>query len=631
MKICICTSKIRPDGVQTVFPPYGAMAIVQSLIKGGYPDTYLFDIDGLRPPYKDIIAQFQQQRPDVVGISGVVSTSYKFIKALITTLHEILPETIVIVGGNVAANSEILLRLAHADYCVIGEGELTGVALMEYLRTTRPRRSLPDDYGALRGIAGITFLDETNTVTFTGYRPNIPAEQLYGLDYDILERDTDINRYIIDPWFYPGFPQDPRCYEPHRKGKKLATLVSTKGCVAKCTFCHRWDVGIRFVPVDCIMERIAYVKRRYNVGFISFADENWGSFAKWNDEFLEKIARQDVLWRVGGVRARSVSLDLLRRMRATGCVNVQYGMESGSQRILDVMEKNAKVENNFNAAKWTFEAELYTSYALVMGMPGECPDTIRETTDFLKQVTVFLPEPPYARMSINRLEALPGTPVYEYGKTLGLIGRAPEEEEKYLLHISDTSGGEAGKQLNFTDSPDFIVQSWKRLMWLEVLHHWFTTHPEKQLSLPKTLWKLVKHFCIPQRLRTMRRYAVKDSSKGRDLVDTFVDKDWNQRNDEWDEAVIGLRYHTAFYFLRHFVVLEGVAKDLFHKDIPFSWWCARVGELVVYYCGLWKIFLKWRRGGFFKAYRSVRAIMKDVKPEPLTESERNLIPLQLGR
>ena len=83
MKIIICTSRIRPDGVQTVFPPLGSMAIIQTLIKAGYKDTYLFDIDGLRPSHSEVIAYFQQQRPDVVGISGVVSTSYKFIKHLI--------------------------------------------------------------------------------------------------------------------------------------------------------------------------------------------------------------------------------------------------------------------------------------------------------------------------------------------------------------------------------------------------------------------------------------------------------------------------------------------------------------------------------------------------------------------
>ena len=623
MKITICTSRIRPDGLQTSFPPYGALALIQSLVQAGYKETSLFDIDALRPPYSEVVTSFQRERPDVVGISGVVSTSYKFIKQLIATLHEILPETTVIVGGNVAANSEILLRTAKADYCVIGEGEETIVELVTYLKQKGGRTQL-DDHPALKKILGITFIDENDVAVFTGYRPDVPADRLYDPAVDILERDSDINRYIIDPWYYVAFAYDRRTFEPHRKGKKLATLVSTKGCVAKCTFCHRWDTGIRFVPVDLVIERIKMLQESYNVGFISFSDENFGSNRKWVDELLEKITPLDVLWRVGGVRCRTVSLDMLKRMREAGCVNVQYGMESGSQRMLDVMEKNTKVQHNLDAAKWTSEVGMYTSYAMVLGMPGECPETVAETIQFLKEVTEFLPEPPYGRVSINRLEALPGTPVYEYGKVLGLIGRTPQEEEEYLLHISDTSGGEAGKQLNFTDFPDFIVQSWKRLMWIEVMHNWYKKNPDEELPLLTTVWKNLLSLFVPNYTRHMKRMPKKDSSKGRDLIDTFVDKDFNTRRDEIEETLIGLRYHTSLYFTRHFVVLEGIIKDFFHKDIPKRWWLEKMLELVAYY-------VKGPKRDRFSDYRSMRGIMKEIKPEPLTESERNLIPLQLGR
>jgi radical SAM superfamily enzyme YgiQ (UPF0313 family) len=608
--------------VQTLFPPLGAMAIIQALIKGGYKDTSLFDIDGLRPPYNEVVAHFQRECPDVVGISGVVSTAYRFIKKLIATLHEILPETPVIVGGNVAANSDILLRLAKADYCVIGEGEQTIVEMMNYLGE-KGGRSRRDNTKALRGIKGLTFIDENDVVTFTGYQPDLPADELYDLDYDILSRDTDINLYIIEPWLYTTFAFDPRSYEPARKGKKLATIVSTKGCVAKCTFCHRWDKGIRFVPVDAVIEQIKMAQKRYNVGFISFSDENFGSDHKWVDELLEKIAPLDVLWRVGGVRCRTVNLDMLKRMREAGCVNVQYGIESGSQRMLDVMEKNTKVQQNLNATKWTYEAGLHTVYSMLFGMPGECPQTIRETTEFMKEITEFLPEAPYMRMSINRLEALPGTPVYEYGKVLGLIGRTPEEEEKYLLHISDTDGGEYGKQLNFTDYPDFIVQSWPRSIWVEVMHNWYKKQPEGQMSLLSTLWTSILR--LSGLKKPHKQIRIKDPSKGRDLIDTFVDKDFNTHREEIEWARIRLRYHPSLYWLlRHCVVLEVIVKNFFDKNIPKKLWLENLIELLIYY-------VKGPKKGRFSDYRSMRTIMKEIKPEPLTESERNLIPLQLGR
>ena len=66
----------------------------------------------------------------------------------------------------------------------------------------------------------------------------------------------------------------------------------------------------------------------------------------------------DILFTVAGMRCRTVDPDLLRRMKESGCVSVYYGMESGSQRILDVMEKNSQVQHNANAVRWTAEAGL---------------------------------------------------------------------------------------------------------------------------------------------------------------------------------------------------------------------------------------------------------------------------------
>ena len=85
------------------------------------------------------------------------------------------------------------------------------------------------------------------------------------------------------------FSRDPRTHQPHRNDKTIFTVVASKGCVARCTFCHRWDKGIRFIPLPILMKRIDSLIQNYNLGFIDFGDENFGSDKKWLKDFLHEI------------------------------------------------------------------------------------------------------------------------------------------------------------------------------------------------------------------------------------------------------------------------------------------------------------------------------------------------------
>src|SRR2546428_893087 len=111
------------------------------------------------------------------------------------------------------------------------------------------------------------------------------------------------------------------------------------------------------------------------------------------------------------------------------------------------MKKKLDLADNFNAARSTYQADLYTVYQLVLAMPGETHRTISETIEMVKQITEFLPDPPYKRLSINYTQALPGTPVYEYARVKGLIGPKLEDEEEFLLAVSDVDAGDDAQTL----------------------------------------------------------------------------------------------------------------------------------------------------------------------------------------
>jgi radical SAM superfamily enzyme YgiQ (UPF0313 family) len=578
------------------------MALIQALRSAGY-DPYFYDIDGLRPSFEEAVRFFEDRSPDLVGISAVVSTAYAYTKRLVSAIKEVSPRTKVVVGGNLAASAEILLRLCRADFCAVGEGERLIVDLAKHCEG----KPAGGDYAGLQRIKGLSYLDEDGEMVFTGYDVAIPAADFLDPDWTILEQFSKIDNYINDPLQRYNFAQDPRSYEAHRRGKKQGIVVTAKGCVARCTFCHRWDKGYRHWSVDRIVDNVKYLMDRYNVGFISFGDENFGSDRRKLNELVERIAPLDILWGAGGTRVTSVDLDLLKRMKESGCVYVYYGMETGSPRILQVMEKNASLEQNLNAARWTYEAGLYTIYQLVLAMPGEDRTTIAETGEFIKGVTEFLPEPPHKRLSINYTQALPGTPVYEYARNSGLIGKTLEEEEKYLISVSDIDAVDDLKFLNFTGYPYLTVQSWRQRIVFNAEANWYR----------KRNWQPAPK--VPEAARLYGQ-----------LPDTEADEDYS-RSGYFNLGHTVVR-HPFFYRILSsppgypLRVLYPIAYILIKdsRKLPMRQYLAYLWEYLSYS-------LRLKRLPGLTESGSLRRIMKSRTPMPATKSDESMQPLRDGR
>jgi len=495
MRICICTTPIRP--VPTSYPPFGSMAIIQSL-RGIGEDVRFFNIDFFRYTHDQIAAYFTEHQFDMVGISAVVSTAYAYTKYLSNLIKQVSPRTIIVVGGNLAASAEILLRKCRVDYCVVGDGELIIRDLVRILRDQ------PLDWGKLKATKGICFLDRDGKFQFTGYGTRPTAEEIELPDYSILEADGSLPYFIsenVDDRFM-GLDRD------IAPGEKVATVVTTKGCVARCTFCHRWERGYRVRPVDQVSSHIRYLKDKYNVRLVDICDENFGSDREAAVGLATQLGEMGIIWRAAGVRTRTVRKESLQHWKANGCVTVNYGIESGSEKMLKIMDKNATVEENINALKWTHEAGLGTIIQLVLGMPGETDDTIRETIEFLKKVAPYQAwwdnRPPSELLSINYAQALPGTPLYEYAREHGFIGKSVDEEEKYLIRISDTDAYKEDHFINYTGLPMLKVLMWRPWILAELDAHQLRS----QRANPRfSLIQLVKYYTKLLRVRIERGWG----------------------------------------------------------------------------------------------------------------------------
>ncbi len=179
MKICICTTPIRPE--PTTFPPLGSLAIIQSLQSIGLKPEF-YNIDFHRYNKNEIKNYFQNKQFDIVGISAVVSTAYSFTKELCSTIKALNNNTIIIVGGGLVASAHLLHNISNVDYCVVGDGEKIIINLTELLL-----RKQYTEYD-LNKIKGITYLNKKNEFIFTGYGKPLAADEILIPDYSILEK-----------------------------------------------------------------------------------------------------------------------------------------------------------------------------------------------------------------------------------------------------------------------------------------------------------------------------------------------------------------------------------------------------------------------------------------------------------
>jgi len=453
-KTIIVTIPLRE--IRAAYFPVGSLSVVTVLRRAGFTDSHLYNTDWFRPNFEQLVDYLKTEKPDILGISAVVSTSYEYTKKISIEIKKVLPQTTIIMGGNMGASAEVVLKKTGVDFICTGEGDRTVVDFVNRWLTAENKNDFSD-------IKGLAFLDGNENLIVTPYPDPIEAKDIYDIDWSLLEETGEMDIYLKDlaqPMQDSSFFNEPRMQEPHRKDKTCFTIVASKGCVARCTFCHRWDKGIRYIPVPVIMKRIDFFIKKYNMGFIMFGDENFGTDKKWLGEFITEIKKRDLVWRVVGMRVNCISPEWIIKMKDAGCSVINMGMESGSQKMLDIMEKKTTVEQNKNAVKWMVENKMHTIVQLVIAMPGESPETIKETADFTSYFVELSPKIDPNYLSINYAQALPGTPLYETARRRGMIGQTLDSEEEYLLKISGRDARDGETYINLTDYPQLMLENW---------------------------------------------------------------------------------------------------------------------------------------------------------------------------
>lgn len=387
------------DRVPSAFP-IGIANIATALTEVGVEPEVL-DVFALGYTRADVVEYLKKAHWDIVGINAY-STQYPWAKWMVDEVKRLHPKALVVMGGPLATfNSKLVLEMTKTDLCVVSEGENT---IKEVVR----------NLGNFAKVNGICFKSTTGEIIQT-------APQSYVQDLDSLPF-TNYELFPMDVYFrnigVGGVP-----------GIKTINMLTSRGCPYKCNFCSRTFTGNRLRSINNVIEEIGILRDKYGIQGIGFADELVLVNKERAYELCEKIKPLKVYWNCQG-RANIVDLDLLKAMKASGCTSVGYGVESGSQKILNSMNKRVTVKQNELAITNTLKAGMTPIVQMIYGYPGENIETIRETVDFFDRVH-FYPPVGYGDVFISLLTPLPGSPLYEELVTDGRI----RSEEEFLLGL----------------------------------------------------------------------------------------------------------------------------------------------------------------------------------------------------
>ena len=393
-----------------------------------------------------VLAAACEPRCAMIGIRGFAG-DYLRVKELAEKIRDrARPDVPIVLGGPLATFSYgVVLEKTAVDYCVLGEGETTIVALLGHL----------DDPGAVPGIA-YRGPGGTPTRNPGGMLPSKPIDEIAQPAYDLF----DIDAYA---WRSPTVPGVLK----FRKVRSL-DIITGRGCPFSCKFCGKLVKKYRKRSVDAVIAEMTYLRDTYRIHHFSINDELFYPFKTWTPEFCEKVAPLGVTWHCAA-RARGFRLEDLEQMRAAGCLRINMGVESGSLKSLQVSKKQITPDDIRESVALVRAAGIHPGTSLILGFPGDDAETARETVALYRELGL----PP---KTFGLLQPYPGSAFFDEFLASGLI----ESHERLLIDLSlqEAASGAPARNMkqelvvNFTDLSDDGLIALKGRAEAEMARNW---------------------------------------------------------------------------------------------------------------------------------------------------------------
>ena len=329
--------------------PLSLLYLSASLKNNGFNDVYVKDLTFSRDAEGEISELLKEKKPAIAGVTVNCHDRFQAID-IIKLAKKASPETVTVLGGPhaILCGEEIMKELSELDILVIGDGE---AAIVEIAQAVKNKSGFGD-------IKGIYYHGKTGSVKATPSRP--------------MEMNLDV--YPFPDWDAINV-RDYNLYLPVEGKPKAISLISSRGCPFKCNFCAAKEAGggiIRFRSVRNIVDEIKKILEKFPGYSIFIYDDHFLMNKKRVLEFCEMVKEEglDFQWGCYG-RVDAVDEEMAEEIAKVGCKMISFGVESGSEYVLKLMNKKTdpgKIRKAISAVK---KFGIVARCSIIFNYPGE--------------------------------------------------------------------------------------------------------------------------------------------------------------------------------------------------------------------------------------------------------------------
>lgn len=378
------------------YPPLGTLYAASTMRERGY-DVALFDAMLAESTQAwDLALQKYQPRYAIIFEDNFNYLSKMTLLRMREAAFEMIDYakvydcTIIVCGADMTDHTEAYLKQG-ADYVLLGEGEETLGELIDYLDSAQHHDNTIHE-NDLYNIQSLAYLHD-NELIKTPTRPVLQKLDTMPFPaWDLVNRDL-----YRDLWM-------------GHHGYYSMNLVTTRGCPFHCNWCAKpiWGQKYNSRSPKNVVDEIIWLKEHFNPDHIWFMDDIMGIRDKWIEEFADLLDEANVRIPFKSLNRADLLLrgNTIPALARAGADIIWIGAESGSQKILDAMDKGTQVEQIYEATQKCHEHGIKVAFFLQFGYPGETREDIELT---LKMVRDLMPDD----IGISVSYPLPGTPFYE--------------------------------------------------------------------------------------------------------------------------------------------------------------------------------------------------------------------------